>query len=362
MPLEATHVDIDLACENGDPRQVGNALLSIAGFDDASVTSYQELAGGNPVMAQVFRVSIEGDQGVPSTAIVKIPAKRVADRRREAATGAYAREAEVYGLLGDLQGEFQPIIYASIFDPRLKLAALLIEDLGALPRRSEFDLALVRSVLRNLARIHRRYWSARSIGSAWWIRNGRRADIFNEDTDLFTLKWEALVNSPNLHPCNEPEVNKVGERLNLELLGVLDQLDDRPPTLTHGDLHTANFMLRRSQSRVEAVLIDWQEAAYCGASSDVAKFLSTTLDPTAAAEHFDDLTAGYHDELGNQITARYPYVSFRRDVMLGLLGTFANYVIAADTVEEAYNDPTAVNGSLRQVSRNISVLRPLDEL
>ena len=48
--------------------------------------------------------------------------------------------------------------------------------------------------------------------------------------------------------------------------------------------------------------------------------------------------------------------------MLGLLGTFANYVIAADTVEEAYDDPTAVNGSLRRVSQNINVLRPLQEL
>ena len=362
MPLQATHVDIDLVCESGDPRQIGDALLSIAGFSDASVVSYQELAGGNPVMAQVFRIAVEGGPGVPDTAVVKIPAKCEVDRRREAATGAYAREVKVYGLLKDMQGDFQPIIYSSVSDPQMKLVALLIEDLGALPRRSEFDIELVRSVLRNLARIHQKYWGARSIGSAWWIRNGRRADIFNDDTELFAVKWEALANSPRLHPCDEPEVNKVGEYLNVELLSVLDQLDDRPPTLTHGDLHTANFMFRRSRSKVEPVLIDWQEAVYCGASSDVTKFLSTTLDPSATAEHFDDLIAGYHDELGDQITGRYPYITFRRDVMLALLGTFANYVIAADTVEEAYNDPTAVNRSLRQVSRSISVLRPLDEL
>ena len=362
MPLQATHVDIDLACESGDPRQVGDALLSMAGFDDASVASYQELAGGNPVMAQVFRISIEGGPRVPNTAIVKIPAKCAVDRRREAATRAYVREVEVYDLLKDMQGGFQPIIYSFMSDSQMKLAALLSEDLGALPSRGEFDLKVVRNVLRNLARIHRRYWGARSIGSAWWIRNGRRADIFNDDTELFAVKWEALANSLSLHPCDEPEVNKVGEYLNVELLSVLNQLDNRPPTLTHGDLHTANFMFRRSRLDVEPVLIDWQEAVYCGASSDVAKFLSTTLDPSVAVEHFDDLIAGYHDELGYQITTRYPYVTFRRDVMLGLLGTFANYVIAADTVEDAYNDPTAVNGSLRQVSRNISVLRPLDEL
>ena len=362
MPLQATHVDIDLACESGDPRRVGDALLSMAGFGDASVASYQELAGGNPVMAQVFRISIEGGPGVPNTAIVKIPAKCEVDRRREAGTGAYVREVEVYDLLKDMQGGFQPIIYSFMFDSQMKLAALLIEDLGALPRRDEFDLKVVLNVLRNLARIHRRYWGARSIGSAWWIRNGRRADIFNDDTELFAVKWEALANSPSLHPCDEPEVNKVGEYLNVELLSVLDQLDNRPPTLTHGDLHTANFMFRRSRLGVEPVLIDWQEAVYCGASSDVAKFLSTTLDPSVAVEHFDDLIADYHDELGDQITGRYPYVTFRMDVMLGLLGTFANYVIAADTAEDTYNDPTAVNGSLRQVSRNISVLRPLDEL
>ncbi len=362
MPLNAPEVDIDLACERGDPRQIGDALLRLAGFGDACVESYEELAGGNPVMAQVFRVWVSGGVGAPGTAVVKIPAKRVVDRRREAATGAYAREVEVYGLLQDMQGDFQPIIYASVSEPQLKLAALLIEDLGALPRRDEFDLGLVRRVLDNLARIHRRHWGDRSISSAWWIRNGRRADIFNDDTDLFAVKWEALADSPRLHPCDEPEVNRVGEFLNSELISVLDQLDDRPSTLTHGDLHTANFMFRRSRAKVEPVLIDWQETVYCGASSDVAKFLSTTLEPSATVEHFDDLIAGYHEELGGEVAARYPYDTFRRDVMLGLLGTFANYVIAAGTVEEAYDDPTAVNGSLRRVSQNINVLRPLQEL
>ncbi len=360
--MQAPHVDIDLACQIGDPSQVGDALLSLAGFGDARVASFSELPGGNPVMAQVFRVAIAGRSGAPKTAVIKIPAKGKVDRRREAATRAYVREVEVYNLLEDMQGGFQPIIYASISDPQLKLAALLIEDLGDLPRRDEFDLESVRSVLKSLAWIHRRYWGARSIASAWWIRNGRRADIFNEDTDLFAEKWEALANSPSLHPCDEPEVNRLGDYLNAELLSVLDQLDDRPPTLTHGDLHTANFMFRIGLSSVQPVLIDWQEAVYCGASSDVAKFLSTTLEPGATALYFDDLIAEYHEELGGDIHACYPFARFRKDVMLGLLGTFANYVIAADIAEEAYADPTSVNGSLRSVSQNINVVRPVDEL
>ena len=362
MPSNAPHVDIDLAAERGDPTQIGNALLRLAGNSDSRVSSYEELAGGNPVMAQVFRVWVAGGDGAPETAIVKIPAKKEVDRRREAATGAYVREAKVYDLLQDMQGVFQPVIHASMSDPKSKLAALLMEDLGDLPRRDEFDLSLVGKVLDRLATIHRRYWGDRNTGSAWWMRNGRRADIFNDDTDLFAVKWQALTDSQKLHPCDEPEVNKLGKFLNSELISILDQLDARPPTLTHGDLHTANFMFRREPSKVDPVLIDWQETVYCGASSDVAKFLSTTLEPSVAIEHFHDLIARYHDQLGIQITDNYPYATFRRDVMLGLLGTFANYVIAADTVEEAYEDPTTVNPSLRQVSRNISVLRPLDEI
>lgn len=362
MPIRTSEIDIDRACQNGDPSDVGDALLDLAGYGDARVASYSELAGGNPVMAQVFRISIEGDERAPDTAVVKIPAKLIVDRRREAATNAYAREAEVYDLLRDMQGGFQPIIYASVTQPQSKLAALLMEDLGDLPRRQEFDLGLVRNVLSDLARIHRRYWCDPSIGSAWWIRNGRRADIFNDDTDLFASKWETLAKTPRLHPCDEPVVNEVADYLNEHLIAVLDQLDARPPTLTHGDLHTANFMFRRCESKIDPVLIDWQETVCCGATSDVAKFLSTTLDPSTTKEHFDDLIAGYHVDLGNEIAASYPYNTYRRDVMLGLLGTFANYVIAAGTDEQAYNDPTAVNGSLRKVSRNISVLQPLDEI
>ena len=354
--------EIELSAERGNPTRIAGELLSVAGFSEGTIDCYEVLDGGNPVMSQVFRVYLSGDSDSPKTAIVKVPARDSADRRREAATGSYAREIEVYDLLKDMQGEFQPSIYSSMYDSESKTAALLIEDLGSMPHRSDFDIEMVHRVLANLAEIHRRFWCDEGLGRAWWIRESRHADIFNEEPSRFASNWQILKSTPGLHPCDEPEVNRVGEYLSYELPTVLYHLDRRPPTLTHGDLHTANMMLRRDGLCINPVLIDWQDAVYGGASSDVAKFLSTTLGADVAKSDFHELIASYHRCLDSRIQSSYPYAVFRRDVMLSLLGTFANYVIAADTRCESSPSASAVNSSLRRVSAVINVVKPIDWL
>ena len=353
---------IELAADSGDPSAVANEMLRAAGFRDSRVRCYESLDGGNPDMSQVFRVWVSGSDGFPATAIVKIPAKRRVARNREGANGSYAREVEVYRLLSDMQGGFQPLMWCELYAPASRTSALLQEDLGLLPRRTEFNIKLVRAIMLKLAEVHSRFWGDDQIGSSWWIRNEPHADIFNEDTDEFTPNWKILASSSILHPCDQPTVNRVGEYLSDHLLDVLRELDRRPRTLTHGDLHTANMMLRRADTGIEPVLIDWQDAVYNGASSDVAKFLGTTLAPTVARDHFEDLIAVYYGGLSSVVGSTYPFDTFRRDIMLALLGTFANYVICATarvTDEDATGTP---NGSLKRVAAVLNVVHPLENL
>ena len=353
---------LERSANDGDPTSVVHELLASAGFEGAKVASFEVLNGGNPVMSQVFRIYLPQVPQAPETAIVKIPASGAGDRKREAATGSYAREIAVYRLLTDMQGKFQPVIYSTIYASASKTAALLMEDLGAMPDRSSFNVETTRRVLSGLAAIHRRFWDNPRLGDSWWIRAETNADIFNEDISSYPPNWEAISSCPKLHPCNEPELNRVGEFLNKQLPKVLHELERRPRTLTHGDLHTANLMFRRSQHRDGPVLIDWQDAVYSGASSDVAKFLSTTLHPDLAAVHFNELIAGYHDELGRYIRKTYRFSEFRRDVMLALLGTFANYVIAAQTTTICDASQSTLNASLRRVASVINVVKPLEWL
>ena len=355
-------LQIQTAAQNGDPDVVIRELLKRAGLNEAEVLGFVPLIGGNPVMSQVFRVRIYGTDGIPQSAILKLPAKSPIDRVREAANGSYQRELEVYRLLHDMQGGFQPRILSELYDPENGTSALLIEDLGPLPSSSEFTIGIVQDALIGLAKIHSRFWGDVRLGSEPWMRNGYRADIFNEDTSQFAPNWEGLRTSSSLHPCDHLNVNEVGSYLSDHLLEVLDELDARPCTLIHGDLHTENMMLRRTRATVEPVLIDWQDAVYSGASSDVAKFLATTLKPEAAEVHFEELIDFYFRELGIDVRADYPFSAFRRDVMLALLGTFANYVICATTEVQEGIDPASANRSLRSVSAVINVVKPLDTL
>ena len=353
---------IEHGAERGDPTAIGEELLAMAGFTDATVDRYCLLEGGNPQKSQVFRIGFSGHAMGLTHTVVKIPALLSTDRVQEAASGTYARDYEGYNLLRDMQGGFQPRILAAHYDPVTKTAALLIEDLGNLPKRQQFVPKVLRDVLLKLAQVHSRFWGDDSLCTRWWMRDGYRADIFDEDVDQFAPNWAILVASETLHPCETRTVNEVADFLTNNILEVLQELDDRPRTLTHGDLHTANMMLRRTDDGQTPVLIDWQDAVYSGASSDVAKFLSTTMSPDDARRHFDDLIVGYHAALRPDIRSNYAFSAFRRDVNLALLGTFANYVISATTSCSSNTDPKTLNSSLRRVSSVINVLQPLRKL
>ena len=353
---------IQHAAETGDPTSVGEELLTITGFTCATIKSYHSLVGGNPQKSQVFRVEIAGSGDTLSRAIVKVPSELPTDRDEEAASGVYVRELEVYNLLRDMQSGFQPRILAALCDPESQTTALLVEDLGELPKREDFTLETISRGLSDLAEVHSRYWGDESLGTNWWMRDGYRADIFDEDIELFEPNWKILTNSIVLHPWDTATVNEVADYLAENIVEVLNELDDRPRTLTHGDLHTANMMLRRTGGPPAPVLIDWQDAVYSGASSDVAKFLSTTMSPEVVRRHFDRLVADYYSVLSDDIRTGYPFSSFRRDIMLALLGTFANYVISATTSCPSDVDAKSLNSSLRRVSSVIDVVQPLEEL
>ncbi len=350
---------IEHAADSRSPVDIGNYLLEQAGFANSSVTSYEELPGGNPVVAQVFRVSIAGGDSVPQTAIVKIPSTKRTDRVRESAAGSYEREVNAYRLLSPMQGNFQPIVYAALYAPETRTAALLLEDLGGMPERSDFTKEIVADSMRNLAIVHSRFWRNEAIGTQPWMRTRWHADIFKEPIEWFTPNWETISKCERLHPFNSPRVNRMALYLSEHLSEVLDALDCRLTTLTHGDLHTQNMMLRWEVDGHRPVLIDWQDAVYSGATSDVAKFLSTTLTRQEAHDYFDEMLSLYYASLTPAIRAEYDFNQFKRDIMLALLGTFANYVISATTEVPDGSDAERINWSLRRVSAVIDAVDPL---
>ncbi len=356
---------IESAADSGEATAIGDLLLSRAGFGNARIRDAELLPRGNSVMSQVFRVRIDctsEDDDVPKTAVLKIPARKANDRTREAATGSYLREIAVYELLKQHQGDFQPVIYAQISDAASRTAAILIEDLGAHPNRSDFTLPAIREVIRNLADHHGRFWGEQEQLSRLWLRSAYRADIFKEDPDLLAPNWRLIADDPELHPCNTPRIDTMADFLNDHIHQILDELDQRTPTLAHGDLHVDNMMLRNITLRPTPVLIDWQDAVLGGATSDVAKFLATTLNASATRQHFSELIDLYYDSLPASVRSGYDCKSFRRHVNLALLATAANYIISATTSYAAGQHPSALNNSLRSVCAVIDAVDPVSQI
>lgn len=354
-------------------------MIDAVGWKHTRPSRYEMLARGNLEFSQVFRVTLQCDrpsaaafhcESVPETVIVKLPGADRASRDREAETAMYVREARVYERLTWLGGGFQPAMYAVSMDERIGVAALMMEDVGAPPSRSDWDPHRVTTALQNLAAIHSEYWRDADLADQWWMRNCHRADIFGEPIALFAEKWDVLLKAGWQQTLmTSPAMQGIGHYLKRHLSDVLDELDARPPTLAHGDLHYENMLWRWSSDDDaepvgSPVLIDWQDAVYGGCSSDVSKFISTSLEAQTAAQFEDELLRRYYASLSENARSDYDAKRFARDYELAKLSTLANYVIAASVSVENPADGAldSVNRSLLRVGRFLALADPLKRM
>mmetsp|Transcript_7323 Transcript_7323/g.15842 ORF Transcript_7323/g.15842 Transcript_7323/m.15842 type:complete len:387 (-) Transcript_7323:121-1281(-) len=74
------------------------------------------------------------------------------------------------------------------------------------------------------------------------------------------------------------------------------ELASRPFTLTHGDFHPANFMVRPGGGN-EVVLIDWEVVGVGSGPQDLGQFMISHAEPALREEIERDVVAGYHREL-----------------------------------------------------------------
>lgn len=356
---------IDESAEDSDPTQIAESLFRRVGWNTAEVVSFEVLKGANPDLSQVFRIFIQDEEKtrVPLSAIVKIPVADSESRRREAKTGAYIREARVYELLKGIQGRFQPEIYSFAINDSSGTAALLIEDLGDYTIQHKWVVKDIFRAVSELGKLHSKYWEDSSISARCSLRDADRADLMGEDASLFESQWDKLLQLDTYPQHDYPELYNIGLYLKSHLNNVLDELNSRPKTLMHSDLHIGNLLVRLdANSNALPVLIDWQAAAYSGSTSDLAKLIPTAPIAEVMARHETRLLGIYYESLGADIADSYSWECFVKDYWLALLATLANYVIVAAT--DISDDATrrSINRSLESVACFVELARPLLKL
>ena len=91
-----------------------------------------------------------------------------------------------------------------------------------------------------------------------------------------------------------------------------------PRTTSHGDFRLDNLLFQPDHPR--PVVVDWQTAAWGGASLDVAYFIGGCLSTEDRRSHEADLLAHYHEALRQGGVRDYSLEQLRRDTRLDSFG------------------------------------------
>ena len=144
-------------------------------------------------------------------------------------------------------------------------------------------------------------------------------------------------------------LRRIGDTLLTRLPAVLAELERRPRTLVHADLHPGNLMWRHGSG--VPVVIDWQGAAFAGGTSDVAKLL-LHMRPDELAGQEGRLLRRYHGLIGKAGVSGYPFGRFERDYRLAQAAIFANYAIISPPARTT--DDLAIEASMGRSLRAVS--------
>lgn len=317
------------------------------------------LPGANPKVTQVYRAHLSFHSGadVPArTVIVKIPAEDPDHRGRHAAGRVYEREIAVYKLLRTAHGSSLAWLYAAAYDESSGMGAMVIEDLGAAdPSGGLVPPGSAGEVVNYLALLHAAFWESSELAAAGWLRGTKHLDLWGDPPGLYPPGWRRVSKRRDVGD----RLHRIGDALVTRLPAVLAELERRPRTLVHADLHPGNLMWRHEPHL--PVVIDWQGAAFAGCTSDVAK-LFLHMRPEELALHEERLMERYHGLIEQAGIASYPYGRFERDYRLAQAAIFANYAIISPPMG-AHVDlaiEASMARSLRAVSAAMDAVFPVD--
>ena len=275
-------------------------------------------AGGAefPAVTQVSVVPFDADQGflgallrcrltyaaeapqAPTSVIVKLPGHdrqgRVMSRRRR----LHEREYEFYTRLGNELPVRTPRVYYADYDAETDDVVLVQEDLAGMVQVGRLAGATAEqahTAIRNLAMLHSQFLGGTRddrIAANVWKESSRR-----EFRRLQVLYMASLpVVRRRFKDCFSPRINRLALELGCSLTRYGLRAPLTPLTFTHGDYHLDNlFYDPGDPSRL--TIIDWQLSAIGAGMHDVARFMTTSVEPEVRRSIEREVVEEYADAM-----------------------------------------------------------------
>ncbi len=294
--------------------------------DEAVVTSFRaerlgEEQGFTGALARLDLTYAHPVEGAPSSLVAKLsPPLSDLDVGR--------REVAFYEEIASGRQLPVPICYYGEVDPDSGAGVLLLEDLSHLRGVNFLDGCTpdeAEAAVLGLAAIHAAWWNDPALETLDWAFS-LAGSSFPDWWARYPQKVELLLPGIAL-PASFVDF---GERFATDMPLVLEQLEGRPFTVIHRDIHVDNLLFGSRPEDPAAVLIDWQLAGVGKGVSDVAFLLMSSLSPADRRTSERRLVSRYHNRLGELGVVAYSLEQCWADYVVSAAGRL--FITVAATV------------------------------
>ena len=306
----------------------------------ARVTSIErdELSAGVGFIGIVLRLTPTYDgeaSGAPISLIAKMPSPDPAARQLAAMYGLYERELQFYRRLAPKISFRTAECYYSDGDAETTSYIILLEDLARSGRIGDqitgCNLVEAKAAIEALARHHAQWWRSdkfdeMGLDAGADLVRGAIAQAYEPSYPLFLERFGAEFS---------PEVRNVVPSLGTSLLRTLDEIEEGPMTLAHGDYRADNLFFCPKGDGFDVAAIDWQSPNKGWGAYDLAYFICGSFSTELRQKHEAALRTFYYETLTASGVTDYSREQFDIDYARSLLAYLVIFVINGATLDTA---------------------------
>ena len=261
-----------------------------------SAADATQIGVGIGVSSALYRVALTGEGDCPATVVVKLPAIDEAAVFTSTVLRMYIREV---GFFEQLAGESPirvPKYFHGAVDEETSRFVVVMEDLGGMRIVDQVEgmpIADAERAVDELAAWHAQWWGKADALAEQGMVVSLGDPIYPAILPMvFGEGWAKVTAGMDVQQC----ILDVGPRFSDAIAGLMQDLNEAPRTMTHGDYRADNILFADDGS---LALLDFQLIGSGSGAYDLAYFVTQSLDPDVASANekalFDRWMAGLQE-------------------------------------------------------------------
>jgi len=171
------------------------------------------------------------------------------------------------------------------------------------------DLVMATAVL--VGRLQAKFWQNDELAALDWM------PLANPMGQDYPQKWPSFVE--HFGHYMGPDGIALGERIGPNVPWILNEIAQRPKTVTHNDLREDNLLFDESGPQTEVIILDWQLATRSMGVFDVARLMAASALPDLRRGHEIEILRAWHGALLAHGVTDYYWEEALYDLRLAML-------------------------------------------